>query len=182
MMHKAGAASIVALEANTRAFLKCLCVKEIFNLDRVDFQLGDFSAYIAATSETFDIVIGSGVLYHMADPISVLNNLVKLSDKIFLWTHYYDADSPAVHSRDSHRFEAPVPVRIGDFEGVSAKRYYGEALDWQGFSGGSAPHAVWLGKETILAVLKARGFHKIEIAFDHPDHPNGPAFAFSAMR
>src|SRR5437763_7974065 len=41
-----GAANVVAVEANTEAFLKCLIVKEIAGLDRVRFLLGDFTAYL----------------------------------------------------------------------------------------------------------------------------------------
>jgi hypothetical protein len=37
MLERLGAASILAIEANTRAFLKCLIVKELFDLRRARF-------------------------------------------------------------------------------------------------------------------------------------------------
>ena len=72
MLQRLGASSVAAIEANTRAFLRCLCVKEIFGLDRVCFELGDFVSYMEEDKHSFDIVIACGVLYHMRDPIRVL--------------------------------------------------------------------------------------------------------------
>jgi hypothetical protein len=42
MLESLGAESILAVEANKRAFLKCLIVKEILRLNRSRFVLGDF--------------------------------------------------------------------------------------------------------------------------------------------
>jgi hypothetical protein len=92
MLQKAGATSITSIDSNQRAFMKCLCVKEIFSLDRVHFILGDFVPFMETTSEKFDVIIASGVLYHMTDPISVLTKMARISDKLFFWTHYYDED------------------------------------------------------------------------------------------
>ena len=41
MLHKAGASQVVAVEANSKAFLKCLIVKQIFDLTNVEFLFGD---------------------------------------------------------------------------------------------------------------------------------------------
>ncbi len=40
MMHQAGAKHITAVEANSRAFLKCLLVKELYQLNRTSFLHG----------------------------------------------------------------------------------------------------------------------------------------------
>lgn len=46
MLEKRAANSILAIEANTRAYLKCLIVKEILNLERSRFLPGDFVKYL----------------------------------------------------------------------------------------------------------------------------------------
>ena len=46
MFQAKGAAKITAIEANKRAFLKCLCIKEVLNLNKVDFCLGDFMSFL----------------------------------------------------------------------------------------------------------------------------------------
>jgi SAM-dependent methyltransferase len=182
MIQKAGAKSVTSIESNRRAFQKCLCVKEVFNLDRVQFKLGDFNEYLKYPSRHFDAVIASGVLYHMTDPVTSLINMTKVSDQIFLWTHYYDQKILNSGAQTRTHFVEPHAVIVNDFNGTGARRYYQSSLEWNGFCGGSEPHAVWLSKDTILAVLKNQGFIKIDVGFDHPDHPNGPAFAVCAQR
>lgn len=39
MLQKMGVKKIIAIEANSRAFLKCLCIKEIFDLNKVEFKI-----------------------------------------------------------------------------------------------------------------------------------------------
>ena len=48
MLQKAGAREIVAVEANTRAYLKCLIAKEVLGLEAAHFTLGDFEEYLRA--------------------------------------------------------------------------------------------------------------------------------------
>ena len=45
-LEKLGAAEIVAIEANKEAFLKCLIIKELAQLERARFLLGDFVTYL----------------------------------------------------------------------------------------------------------------------------------------
>lgn len=72
MLEKMGARSIVAVEANSRAYLKCLIVKELFELKRAKFLLGDFVAYLKNNTRHFDLCLASGVLYHMQNPAELL--------------------------------------------------------------------------------------------------------------
>lgn len=179
ILQKLGANSVTAIESNQRAFMKCLGIKEIFGLDRVHVKLGNFIPFLDETNKKFDAVIASGVLYHMTDPISVLDKIAKVSDKLFFWTHYFIEE---YGSKNSRTFEVPHGYELKGFEGKGAKRYYREAQKWSGFCGGSEPYAVWLTKETILKHLNSLGFTKIDIQIDLPHHPNGPAFSFSAQR
>ena len=55
MLQRMGAASITAIKANTRAFLKCLCIMEVFDLSRVRYELGSFVPYLARC-DRFDIL------------------------------------------------------------------------------------------------------------------------------
>jgi uncharacterized protein DUF1698 len=182
MLQKAGARSVVAVEANTRAFLKCLCTKELFGLDRVEFLLGDLVAYLNEERSKFDAVIASGVLYHMTDPVDLLKKLAATTDRLFIWSHYYDQDliEGAAHLRLF--FEKPLTLTVDGLAMKVARKRYDAALEWKGFCGGSAPYAVWMSRAAILEQLKAAGFARVEIAFDQPDHPNGPAVALCAMR
>src|ERR1700739_2176870 len=47
MLQNRNARRIISIEANTRSFLKCLCVKEVLKLDKVEFMLGDFMDFLS---------------------------------------------------------------------------------------------------------------------------------------
>ena len=84
MLHQGGAGRVLAVEANRRAFLKCLIVKETFGLDRVEFLCGDLLEYLRQSTERFDLCLASGVLYHMRDPIEMLRLAARACDQLFL--------------------------------------------------------------------------------------------------
>lgn len=182
MMQQRGAAAITAVESNTRAFLKCLIVKELFRLDRVSFLLGDFNAYLANTPPRVDVCVASGVLYHCVDPVATLAAIASITDRIFIWTHYYDEaiirGNPALRPF----FEAPETLDIAGKPFVTATKRYRSALEWSGFCGGNAEHARWLSRDAIFHCLATNGMSKLDVAFDDPAHPNGPALAICAMR
>lgn len=182
MMQQLGAASITAIEANSRAFLKCLCVKEIFGLDRVKFLLGDFVEYLRHSDERYDTVVASGVLYHMTDPVELINLIAKAADNLFIWTHYYDAAVIKAAPHLSKKFAKPRTETRDGFTYEIAEQQYEKALNWAGFCGGSAPTSHWLTRESLLACVRSVGFDDIAVSFDQPDHPNGPALALCAKR
>jgi hypothetical protein len=91
-----GAAHITSIESNTRAFLKCLIVKNALNFD-VDLRLEDFRPFLATCRETYDLVLASGVLYHMTDPVQLLTDMARviiISKRSFLHSRAYRASVP----------------------------------------------------------------------------------------
>lgn len=62
LLHRAGAAEIVAIEANPQAYLKCLITKELLGVPAGRCVHGDFVVYLRETGERYDVVIASGVL------------------------------------------------------------------------------------------------------------------------
>lgn len=180
MLERAGAAEVLAIEANTRSFLKCLCVKEVFGLQAVQFLLGDGMAFMEQDAGGFDMVFASGVLYHLQDPMAFLRLLPRMAPRVFLWTHYFDDTIVRHASAIAHKFGQVEQATIGGFTYEFVEQSYKEALQWSGFCGGSAPTSRWLTRRSIIDFLCHLGYRRIEIAFEAPDHPNGPAFAIYA--
>lgn len=181
MLHNLGTKSIVAVEVNARAYLRCLCIKEIFELSRARFLLGSGVEFIKNTTEMFDIILASGVLYHLTDPIEFLEKICDRTRKIFIWTHYYDETIIESHP-DRGLFDKPLRLSP-DLPWIGSRRVYPDtALTWPGFSGGTASSAVWLTRDTILKFLETKGFNEISISFDEKEHQNGPAFAIAAKK
>lgn len=182
MLEKRGAASVLAIEANTRAYLKCLIVKEVLGLTRCRFLLGDFVEHLRTHDERYDLCFASGVLYHMIAPVELLYLISKASDKVFLWTHYYDRETIRNHGALARRFSPGVPSEYKGFAHTLHRHAYLDSQKWGGFCGGGAPHSHWMAKEEILAGLRHFGFRDLRIGFDAPDHPNGPSFCVLAVK
>jgi hypothetical protein len=182
MLESLGAESVLAIEANKRAYLKCLIVKEILGLSRSRFLLGDFVSFLRENEAPFDVCIASGVLYHMQNPCELIHLISKASKKVVLWTHFYD--KALIQTKDIVRgkFSGSIRKTYNGFDHVLYKYTYGDALDWTGFCGGSSSYSYWMSREDILACLHFFGFQNLRIGFEDPEHVNGPCFALVACR
>jgi hypothetical protein len=182
MLERAGADSILAIESNTRAFLKCLIVKELLGLERSRFLLADFVEQLAADERCYDIGIASGVIYHMRNPARLIELLALRCREVLVWTHYYDAAVAQAKPALKQTFVEPQAFEHAGFRHTLVPKNYGAALGWQGFCGGSADYACWMPRQDLLDCFAHFGFEVTGIEFDHPDHPNGPALALHAVR
>lgn len=183
MLLAAGAASVTAVEANGGAYLRCLVVKELLGLDGAQFKLGDFGEFLRTAGERrFDAAVACGVLYHLSDPVDLLAQLAARTDRLMVWTHYYDAVRIAAHPTLRKRIRTSEPAQRAGFRHTRQRHDYGRSIRGAHFWGGNRGHASWLSRDDLLGAVAHLGFDSVEIAFDHPDHPNGPALALVAQR
>lgn len=183
MLEQRGAKRVTAVEANPRAFLRCLIVKEIVGLTRAHFFLGDALEHLRSTSERYDVIFASGILYHMRNPIELIALISENSDRVYLWTHYFDADRIAANKRIVHRFPGVTEeLKHLGFKAVIHRHQYEDALVHPGFCGGSSNHSGWMERADVLGCLEHFGFDSLRVAFDDPGHENGPSLAVVAER
>lgn len=182
MLDRAGATEVVAIEANSRAFLKCLVVKEVVGMPSVRFLHGDFMAYLRDGPEPFDVVFASGVLYHSVNPVELIARIADVSGAVYLWTHYYDEARLAANPVTSHLVVAATPSEHRGYEHSLYRYEYRAALADPGFCGGSRPFANWMTREGILDALRHVGLARLEIHGEQLDHELAPAFAILARR
>lgn len=181
MLQNNGVQSLKSIESNRNSFLKCLIVKNILRMDNVKFVLGDFCKFLEKPSEFFDFIIASGVLYHLKNPIQILELILSQTKHVLIWTHYYDE-----LLIDSNEDQKRKIIPQDDFE-YSGKKYstvsysYNESKEWDGFCGGMNDSATWYEKNLYLNVCHHKGF-KTEIYADEPNHAHGPAFCFLASK
>lgn len=183
MLEKQEPDFIHAIEANKTAFLRCLVVKELLDLKRARFFLGDCVAWLQETKQDYDFIIASGVLYHMGDPLRLLELIATKSDAFFLWTHYFD-DS-VMPLGDPRRKAFLETSKTEMFHGVPVRlhqRSYFSAWQSKAFCGGTHDLHYWIDKNDILAAIRALGFEDVRIAHDNPAHENGPSFSIFAKR
>lgn len=183
MLEQAGAKNIVAIEANKRAFLKCLVVKEVLQMKNVEFRCGDFNLYFEKTEEKFDLCVASGVLYHQKNPVEFLYQASKISNNLFIWTHYFDEEVNNKRTEIAQKFSDSAEINVRDFKHkIYRQNYNSAALGSQSFCGGSAEFSNWITRSDILKCLELFGFSDIQISFEDKNHPNGASFAILAKK
>lgn len=181
MMSVLGASDIVAVEANKSAYLKCLVIKEIFGL-KAKFLLGDFVKYLSDSPPRVDVIMASGVLYHMRDPLALIRAMTKAADSICIWTHYFDEDVIRANEHLAKKFSPTVETV--EFEGRSielCEQSYLSDPDWKGYAGGMEKNSFWIRRTSIIEAFAACSFD-VSVGPEHPNHPHGPAFTFVARR
>ena len=182
MLERAGAASIRAIEANTLCYLKCLLVQQLFGLDRTRFELGNFVPWLETTQETYDVVVAAGVLYHLSDPVPVLDAICRAGAQVYLWTHYVDFElMPRTDRRYKRWF---VGVEEHEHHGkpypLHRRAYKKNPTSDPKFIGGVHTTTAWIEKQTILDVFEANGFD-VEVAHEANNH-SGPSASFFARK
>jgi SAM-dependent methyltransferase len=178
MLEKAGAKRIVAVEANGQAWLKCLAVKETFELSHSTFLLGDCLRYLETSPETFDVAIVCGILYHLRDPQKLFPMLYKVcKGPIFLWTMAWSQDIEKNHPRLHRKFVSARTVKLSSGEIITLHCHKYFRMFASHFWGGNNSYAEWMSREDIIASAESAGYQVQEVAFDEPNHQNGPALA-----
>jgi hypothetical protein len=185
MLDQLGASEITAIEGNQHAFLRCLVAKEVLGMANARFLCGDFVAYLRDAVDhrrRWDLCLAVGVLYHQQDPVGLLELVAQVSDRILLWTHYFEAEILSRPPRLASDFAPPSTKTTGGFPHVLYRHEYGASVGSQTFCGGLRPWTSWMVRSDIVGALEHFGFEVVGVAFDDVDHPNGPAFCLAARR
>ncbi len=180
MMHHMGA-KITAVEANQRAYLKCLIVKELYHLHQVSFLGGDAVEYMKQCKSHYDLCVASGILYHSTNPPLFIELCCRVSNKVFIWTHYFD-ENIMKNYKTFKRFKKINNIQYNQNVLAAWKYFYKNSLKWKGFCGGQNPYSIWLRKKDIIDIFKIQGFRHIHIFFDDLTHPLGPNICFIAEK
>ena len=181
MAQRAGADRVVAIEANRLAFLKCLVTKELLDLSSCSFRCGEVNEYLSSTSETFDVCIACGILYHMVEPVRLIDLISRAASRLVMWTHVF-ADDALANRNLAGKLGAAQEVDYEGFRHRVHRHTYGLDSRLGGFFGGTQTYSNWLPRDDLMRALAHFGWSKVEVAFDEPSHPNGPALALVATR
>lgn len=176
MMIEAGAKEVIAVEGISDCFLRCLIVKEAFQLTNAKFIFGDFCRYIKNYSgEKFDVISAAGVLYHQSNPAQLIYDMSRITDKVFVWSHVAGKKRKGYSSKE-------VMVKANGIE------YRGLDRDWRvlrktfdRYCASLNDFAVWLYPEEMLRCFKDAGFENINIQ-ECPPNPNGDCLLFIATK
>jgi hypothetical protein len=172
-----------AVEANKLAFLRCLVTKELMDLKRSKFLHGNFVLWLEHTPITYDLIVASGVLYHMSEPVRLLELMTQRANAILIWSHYFSEQ--AIPPGDPRRGAFTGEVKKVNYRGQELslhRRGYHGAWHNNTFCGGMHDLHYWMEKDDIVAVLRLSGFDDIRFAHEQNDQPNGPSITIFARR
>ncbi len=79
-----GAQSVTAIEARGGSFIKTMIARYCFNWNNVELVMDDFHNADREKYGEFDLAFAHGVYYHSFVPFFFLENLMSLSDSIFI--------------------------------------------------------------------------------------------------
>jgi hypothetical protein len=183
MLERYDPADLDAVEANVAAYLRCLITKQVLDLHRAKFHLGNFVRWLERDDLTYDLIVACGVLYHMSDPLYLLELMSRRANAVYLWTHYFDSSAMPQSDLRSRAFVDDTRiVPLGDHTiHLHGRRYYGADQN-SIFCGGPEDLHYWMEKPDIINVLRTFGFDDVRIAHIQPDHPGGPAISIFARR
>jgi SAM-dependent methyltransferase len=163
-------ALVTAIEGDGNNFLKCLVVKNAFNLD-AQFIYGDFCEFIEKTGAEFDIILAAGVLYHQKNPAKLIYDMARITDTVFVWSQ--------VASGKSQQNEPDSVVESNGREYIGKKNKYGQHSD--SYCAGLGEYGFWLYREEMITCFKDAGFTSI-IMGECPDNVNGETILFTAKK
>lgn len=159
-------ASVVAIEGRQANYQRARWVASILGVETVRFVLADVRTADLAAYGSFDLILNSGLLYHLDAPWALLAHLLPLAPYMLIWTHYV------------HPEEATERVRIGggEIRGVF-RAEYGIADPLSGLQ----PTSFWPSEEGLTAMLRLTGW-SVVTADVQAAHPDGPGITLVARR
>ena len=177
---RCGAKSVTGIEAHPEAFLKCLLMKELLGMERVNFLYGDAVSFLRGIGHSYDIGFASGFLYHMARPVEFLDFLCRRSRAVFLWTVYWDEAYSLKHPERVAGTSGLEKAVYAGFPHTLHRHDYGDGVDYGRFWGGPRANSNWMEKDDILKALAHFGFSRQ--LFELEDNPHGSALRVVAAK
>lgn len=177
---KFGASEIVAVEANGRAYLKCLVAKELLGIEHARFLLGDAVAYLRESDRMFDVGVACAFLNHLLDPVEVIALLARRCRQVFVWNVVYDESLFEKQPEMRPTFGPPQPSETQGFRHERYPHSYGEGFDYKKFWGGTQSACSWMRPDAVVAALRHFGFTKVTSRVD--DHVFGKALSAVGVR
>lgn len=180
MMSKLGARQITAIEANARAYLKCLVVKETLSIERATFLLGNALHFLREPGESFDVGVACAFLNHLAEPVELIELLASRCDAVYVWTVVYDELLFAKMPEMKPHFGAGQEREWKGYRHTLYPHFYGKVDSYKTFWGGLQSTCCWMRPDDIVGALKAFGFDRVEWIVE--DNPYGKALGAVAVR
>lgn len=136
--------SVLALEGRETNLRRAELVLELHDVRNAELRLADVENLDFTTLGKFDAVLCAGLLYHVQQPWELLRNIAKLTDQLYLSTHYWGSSAD-----------------LGEVDGYAVKQVHEDHPDPQ--TRGLSADVQWLDRSSLLTALTEAGFHEVEV-------------------
>lgn len=75
-----GADSVVAFDCRDRNIEKAEFVKGVLGYEKVDFSVASIDGWLDSNTESFDVIVLSGILYHLPEPWDTIRRFCEIAD------------------------------------------------------------------------------------------------------
>jgi len=161
LARQAGVAKVVGLEGRPENIARAQFVLKLLGVANAEIRQANLEELDLAALGRFDAVFNVGLLYHLPRPWELLERIARVTDSMFLSTHYC--------------VDSAVDATENGYQGFWYQEYgYEDRLS------GLAPTSFWPTRDALLAMVAGAGFPTIDVTYEEADHPNGPLICLSA--
>src|SRR5262249_15043451 len=133
--------------------------------------------------QNYDLIVACGVLYHLKNPLHLIELTAQRTNAVYFWTHIVTEES--MPPSDPRRLVFARDVEIHQFRGLNVRAYrrtYANAEQNVRFCGCISDEHRWLHCDDLLEALRVVGFTDIRTSHDEPNHAYGPALSIFARK
>jgi SAM-dependent methyltransferase len=157
-----GIERVVGVEVRAENLDRARFVVDTLGLQsKVDLVQADLETCDLGSLGSFDAVFCCGVLYHLQHPRRLLDEIARVTKRLFLSTHY----------------AAEGAVFVDSYEGG----WYTEGGLADPLSGLS-PTSFWPTRDALRQMVSDAGFQRSDVSYDNPSFVNGPLISIIATR
>lgn len=160
----------VGIEGRRSNFEKAELIRQYFALDHLRFEHRDVKSLDPQHDGTFDAILCCGLLYHLDDPFTFLEQLGRLlapDGLLFVDTHVAPDEEAARHGTHAAQLSEPVTIEHGGhtYEGKwFSEPREGDVLDQQ-WSATSNERSFWPTRRSLIRGIYNAGFHAVAELF-----------------
>lgn len=161
LVRRPGVERVLGLEGRPENLRRAQFVKEVHRAARVDFELANLESSDLTQYGRFDGVFCVGLLYHLPEPWQLLDQIARVTQQLFLWTHYAPDHKAKLNQ---HGWQGMLYQEHGLKDKLS----------------GLSAHSFWPNRKSLQTMIEQAGFERVMTVHDDARHVHGPAVTLMA--
>ncbi|MCW3082648.1 MAG: hypothetical protein JWP12_14 [Bacteroidetes bacterium] len=159
-------AQVLGVEIREASISKAIFCRDVLGLKNLEFRQGDARDISVATHGMFDIIICSGLLYHLTagDAIALINKMHEMSNKLAIVDTHIALEPIHPYGKDGVSYHGVLQIEHDkkDEQSLKATRLW---ASWDN------PESFWFTRPSLVNIFTKAGFSSVYECFA-PAHVN----------